>query len=301
VTYLKNQTLASAPALFVICRYLAHHPSGASMDRLQKALAPPGVLDEVGRAGRSAGVPPVLPDSLAVGIDIELLDVEGVRDQRVWTLRKEYTRLLRDLPSVGARAFRSLLLRKFGTRALRAVESGEEPPDVPYALTWLLTLDPLSPMESTWDHGPREAFEQAGMRAAVYNPEQWRPFLRWAEALGLVNEIPASGKLRVVVDPTRAIDDVLDEMPTRASTREWFDQLYAVQPLLGDPRLISALPVGSAVESGPSAAVTLALTKLEHRGRIRLVEADDTTDAAVLRLGGLVRRVARIEAGEKVA
>jgi hypothetical protein len=300
VSYLKNQTLASAPALFVLCRYLAHHPTGAGVDRLCTALAPAAVIG-TGRAGRTAEVPPVLPDSLAIGVDIELLDVEGVRDQRVWTLRDQYVKQLRAMAAADSRAFRSLLLRRLGARALQSVERNEDPPDVPFGLVWLLTLDPLHTMGEVWDQGPSKAFEQAGMRSAVANPEQWRPFLRWARALGLVNLTATAGKPRVSVDPTRAIEDVLAELPRRASTPEWLDQLYGVLPLLGDSRLVNALPSGQSTAVRPSGGVALALSKLEHSGRVRLVAADDAADAIALRLGSRVRRVARIEVTEETA
>lgn len=300
MSYLKNQTLASAPALFVLCRYLAHHPTGAGVDRLRKALAPAAVI-ESGRAGRTAEVPPVLLDSLAVGVDIGLLDVEGVRDQRLWILRNQYVKQLRAMPAADSRAFRSLLLRRLGARALQSVERGEEPPDVPFGLVWLLTVDPLRTMSEVWDQGPSKAFEQAGMRSAVANPEQWRPFLRWARALGVVNLTATAGKPQMSVDPTRAIEDVLDELPRRASTPEWLDQLYGVLPLLGDPRLVNALPTGQSTAAQPSGAIALALSKLEHSGRVRLVAADDAADAVALRLGNRVRRVARIETTEETA
>lgn len=298
MSYLKNQTLASAPALFVLCRYLAHHPTGAGVDRLRKALAPPAVI-ETGRAGRTAQVPPVLLHSLAVGVDIELLDVEGTRDQRVWTLRNQYVKRLRAMPAADSRAFRSLLLRRLGTRALQSIERAEDPPDVPFGLVWLLTLDPLRTLSEVWDQGPSKAFEQAGMRSAVDNPEQWRPFLRWARALGVVNLTATAGKPRVSVDPTRAIEDVLAELPRRASTPEWLDQLYGVLPLLGDQRLVNALPAGRPTAGRPSGGVALALSKLEHFGRVRLVPADDAANAVALRLGSRVRRVARIEVTEE--
>jgi hypothetical protein len=298
MSYLKNQTLASAPALFVLCRYLAHHPTGARVDRLRKALAPAAII-ETGRAGRTAQVPPVLLHSLAVGVDIELLDVEGARDQRVWTLRNQYVKRLRAMPAADSRAFRSLLLRQLGTRALQSVERGEAPPDVPFGLIWLLTLDPLRTMSEAWDQGPSKAFEQAGMRSAVDNPEQWRPFLRWARALGVVNLTATAGKPQVSVDPTRAIEDALADLPRRASTPEWLDQLYGVLPLLGDQRLVNALPAGRSTAVRPSGGVALALSKLEHSGRVRLVPADDAANAVVLRLGSRVRRVARIEVTEE--
>ncbi|GAA0251942.1 hypothetical protein GCM10010492_60510 [Saccharothrix mutabilis subsp. mutabilis] len=299
MSYLKNQVLASAPALFVICRYLAHHSSGATVDRMNAALAPASLSAEVGRAGRTAKVPPVLPDSLQIGVDIGLLDVEGFRDRRVYILRHTYVEQIHDMPPADSRAFRTLLLRRFGARVLDAVEKDESPPDVPYAITWLLTWDPLQSTSDQWDQGPREKFEHAGMRHAVHNPEQWRPFLRWARALGLITMTTVSRKTRLSVDPTCAVEGLLAEMPSSASAREWLERLYELAPLLGHPRLLRALPDGISVPPGPSEAMSLALLKLERANRVRLMHADDFADAVVLRVGGRDRRIARIEVVEE--
>jgi hypothetical protein len=301
VSYLENQTLASAQALFVICRYLAEHRSSGTVERLQKALAPTAVTVEAGRAGRTADVPPVLRDSLAVGVDLGILEVEGSREQRVWTLRDDYTKLVKEMPTTDSRRFRSLLLRRFGVRALASVEEGERPPDVPFALVWLLTRDPMSSLPHAWDQELQDTFEQAGMRSAVYNQEQWRPFRRWARALGLIAFTAVGSKSRVLIDPTRAVEGVLDELPQRASAIEWLARLHTSLPLLGDPRLLNVLPSGRPPEGGPSAAIALAMLRLEHAGRLRLVPADDAADAVVLRLGNQVRRVAHIQAVEDVA
>ncbi|MEU7527721.1 hypothetical protein AB0A74_18460 [Saccharothrix sp. NPDC042600] len=299
MSYLKNQVLASAPALFVICRYLAHHPPGATVDRMNAALAPASLSAEVGRAGRTAKVPPVLSDSLQIGVDIGLLNTEGVRDRRVYTLRHTYVEQIRDMPPADSRAFRTLLLRRFGVRLLDAVEKDEPPPDMPYAITWLLMWDPLRSTSDQWDQGPREKFEQAGMRQAVYNPEQWRPFLRWARALGLVSMTVSRNKSRVSVDPTCAVEGLVGQMPSSASAQEWLDRLYELAPLLGDPRLLRALPDGISLPPGPTEAVSLALLKLERANRVRLMHADDFADAVVLRVGGRDRRIARIEIVEE--
>lgn len=300
MSYLKNQTLASAQALFVICRYLAIHRPGCTVEQFQKALAPRAVIGETGRADRAAEGPHVLLNSLDVGVDIGLLDVEGVRDQRVWTLREDYRSLVKGLAATDSGRFGSLLLRRFGARALIR-EDGQTPPDVPFGLVWFLTRDPMSLWPEKWDSTVEDAWDRAGMRSAVYNAEQWRPFVRWASAMGLITIIGLTGRNRIAVDPTHAVREVLGELPDRASAAEWLGRLYAVQPLLGDPRLLNALPSGSLIESGPSAALALALLKLERAGLLALIPADDASDAVVLRVGDRARRVARIHSVERAA
>jgi hypothetical protein len=293
MTYLKNQVVASAQALFVICRYLAEQRDGGSLDLLVKELVP-HANSEVGRGARTADIPPVLSDSLAIGVDLGILDVQGSGARRQWSLRDEYVAAIKGVPTTDSREFRALLLRLFGARALASVAKGERPPDVPFALAWLMTKDPLSTFPHTWDDDLQKTLDQAGMRSAVFNQEQWRPFIRWARALGLVTVIPSGSKSRVLVDPTSAIEGVLDELPREGSAVEWLERLHTAVPLLGDPRLLDALPTGRETETTPLAATVLAMFKLERTGHLRLISADDAVDTVALRLGDRVRRIARI-------
>ncbi|MGW6442599.1 hypothetical protein [Lentzea sp. NPDC055074] len=300
MSYLTGQVTASASALFVICRYLATQSRGATVTGIQEVLAPAAVTG-MGRAGRTSKVPSVLSDSLALGLDVGLLDREGDGESRLWSLRQEYLNTVKHIPSVDSRGFRSLLLQRFGMRALQAVESGSNPPDIPFGLTWLMTLDPMQSMDVDWEQGPSDAFEKAGMRSTVSNPEQWRPFLRWAQSLGLVNLTHALRKRRFCIDPTGAIQSVLHSLPQHSSAPEWLHRLHAEIPLLGDPRLVEKLPTSQVEIPFPSHATALALIKLDHIGRLKLIAADDTTDAVVLRVGSRTKRVAQIEVVEEPA
>ena len=289
--YLTTHNLASVPALFVICRYLATRRGGETMYALQDALAPAAVT---GSESRSA--PGVLPASLAVGVDLGLLDVDGVRDGRVWTLQETVASQVRSVSSMDSALFRSLVLKGLCVTALTAVQAGERPPDVALALTWLLRQDPLELMVRNWDDGPEKAVERAGLESTIKGGERWRALLRWARSLGLITFIPSSTrKEHVLVDPTKAIADVLHEMPGKAAANQWLAQLNLVLPILGDPRLTAALPAGLEIGDGVAGPTALAMHKLERMRRLRLIPSHDAVDAVVLPLGNRPQRIGQVQ------
>ena len=284
--YLKQQNQASVPALFAVSRYLLTQPNALAEGDLQRVLRPPAMF--AGRPGE-----PALMASLEVGADIQLLTSWGRRDQRSWALRED---LHGEVESCSrnddSRAFRSIVLRLLGIRAVGALRDGESPPDVALALTWLLLeQNPLTPLSTSWSEGPEEAFRKAHMDQFVRNVEQWRALVRWGRSLGVLTEIQTAssrGRPRLLVDPTSAIREVLAELPARAPAGDWFNRLRAILPLLGSPALAGKVNVhGSQVPE----ALALALHKLEFEGHLRLITADDARDAVALRLGGRAPRL----------
>ncbi|SFB52829.1 hypothetical protein SAMN05216266_11694 [Amycolatopsis marina] len=289
--YLTTHNLASVPALFVICRYLATRRRGETMEALKDALAPAAVT-----AREDNAAPGVLKASLEVGVDLGLLEADGRGDRRVWTLRETVASQIRASSSIDSSPFRSLVLRRLGATALAAVEAGKRPPDVALALIWLLRQDPLAPMGRTWDDGLETAFKQAGLGSTIKGAERWLAFLRWARSLGLITFIPSgTRKEHVLVDPSEAVANVLHEMPDTAAARQWFARLISMVPLLGDPRLVAELPMSQDVDDGVSDSAALAMHKLERSGRLRLIASDDAADAVVLSLGKNPRRIGQIQ------
>ncbi|NJC70849.1 hypothetical protein HC031_14145 [Planosporangium thailandense] len=299
--YLKQQNLASVPALFVICRYLATRPDGEDEAALRRVLQPRAMIANQGPAPRDDERRDVLPASLEVGRDIELLDAQGSRRERVWSLRESVRAEVAAVPAADSRPFRNLVLRSLGARAMQVIESGERPADVALALTWLLQGDPLSPLSTSWSDGPEMAVRRSGLDLAVSSPEQWRALVRWARSLGLATATAARQKSYLVVDPTKAVDDTLGRLPRQGPAETWFRQLHSLLPVLGHRALISALPGprGSATEI--PAATALAVCKLERAGRLRLLQSDDASSTVVLRLGHQVRQVGEVHVVEAVA
>lgn len=301
--YLKQQNAASAPALRVIARYLASRSEGQGISDLQKALQPSALKHEQSRSSQDrGGAAASLTASLAVGVDLGFLEAQGVtRDRRVWSLRDS----MRDqvvAAAANSRTFRSFLLRCLGEKAMRDLDCGERPSDVTLALTWFLRQDPLTPFPSIWSDGPEAAFRHARADTLVNNSEQWRAFVRWARALGLAH-LAETGrqKTHLLIDPTRALSDVLHAMPSQASADQWFRRLRSTLPVFGEPRLIAALPSESAPTPDVPVSIALAMQKLARIGRLRLLASSDARDAVVLRLGRREQRISEVHIMEGVA
>ncbi|MFC4145776.1 protein DpdG [Micromonospora mangrovi] len=301
--YLKRHVLASVPALLVISRYLATQLDGVEENELQRVLRPVAMAET--RGVSSAGDDPssVLTSSLSVGEDLGLFDSErGGRGRRIWKLTDSIRREVGPLPSADSRVFRSLVLRLLSSRALEEVRAGNKPSDVALALTWILLRDPMEPLSLNWDKGPETAFEKAGMRNAVENVEQWGAFRRWIRSLGIATVAQVGRQdAYLLVDPTRALLDVLDRLPRQERAEQWFRQLHEILPVLGHPALISALPQGSVRPQGISASVALAAQKLKRRGILDLAPSADASTAAVLRIGDQSWRIGQVLVAEVAA
>ncbi|PRX98012.1 protein DpdG [Allonocardiopsis opalescens] len=290
--YLKSHVRASAPALVVIGRYLANRPDGVEESELHRALRP-------FVAARSA-VPDgsVLAASLAVGRDLRLFDIdEGTRDRRRWTIQEKLRAEVVADATPEARTIRQRVLKNLGRRTVEEVESGKAPSDLGFALSWFTLQDPLRPFASRWGEGPESAFRSAWRdnRPPVDNPEQWRSFMRWAQALGLAARVEVKSRSALTIDPTQAVAGVLTDMPRRVPADEWFRRLYSALPVLGDPRLRSVLPQSAVPDGEIPVAVACAMSKLERMGKVRLLASDDSSNTVALRLGQRDRRIAEVQ------
>ena len=300
--YLKQHNAASAPALLVIARYLASRADGQGINDLQRVLQPTALKQEQSRARqRDGGASPSLTASLAVGVDLGLLKVQGpTRDRRVWSLH-DSTREQVGVASTDSRTFYSLLLRCLGEKAMKDLDGGDQPSDVALALTWLLRQDPLAPFPTAWSEGPEAAVRQAKVDTLVNNPEQWRAFMRWARALGLAHRAETGRRKQLIVDPTQALSDVLHAMPSQAPADQWFRRLYSNVPVFGEPRLIAELPPTDASTPEVPVPIALAMQKLARIGRLQLVASSDARDAVVLRLGRREQRISEVHIMEGAA
>ncbi|WP_141579841.1 hypothetical protein [Actinomadura sp. WMMA1423] len=299
--YLKGHVTASAPALVVICRYLATHPQGVEEAELRSALQPHVPAKSQGTTSDGG----VFVASLRVGQDLEIIQPQEVsRNRRRWAVSESLQEEIERDTSPGAQIVRSLVLRRLGARAASAIEAGDPPPDLGLALTWFLMQNPLAPFSVTWGDGPEAAFKDGwkGDHPPVGNAEQWRSFMRWARSLGLAVRADFGRQKSVLIaDPTRAIEIVLSEMPSRLLADEWFRHLHSLLPVLGDSRLVSALPkVSGSVEEVPL-PVVLAMRKLERMGKLRLVASDDSSNAVALRFARGDRRIGEVHIPEALA
>jgi hypothetical protein len=293
--YLKQHLQASVPALFAVSRYLSTRPDGVDESDLRRALRPPAMFE--GRPGEAA-----LQISLEVGADIGLLTATGARGERTWALAPDARDEVAGCPCDESSAFRSLVLRLLGARAVAALDRGEPPSDVALALTWLvLRQDPRTPLADAWDDGPERALKKALGDRTVGGPDQWRGLRRWGRSLGVLTEVqtgPSRARMRVTVDPTTAVRGVLPLLPARAPAGEWLDRLRTLVPVLGAPALAAAVDVR---DGNVPLALALALRKLDRAGHLRLVTSDDDRGAVTLQVGGEVaQRVAEIRVAATV-
>ncbi|WP_435741660.1 hypothetical protein [Nocardioides sp. SYSU DS0663] len=283
--FFRGHATASALGLFVIARYLSDFPEGRTEESLRESLQ---MLKPQGAGSDDSG--PVLAASLAVGQGVRILE----RDQASGRWR-----LIADLCGVVAgdgdpwSTFRGELLRRIAAHGVEEVELGRKSPDLVVALTWFLQQDPLKPIPTTWN-APTEPLVRAGTLGAVDRSEQWRPFQRWAVALGLARRTDTGSAKVLIPDATTAIADQLASMPASGSAKEWLSHLRDRLPILGSPALLAALPTGGPVWSELPPGLMLGLRKLESLGALRLEASDDASDVVSVGLASSARQIGRI-------
>jgi hypothetical protein len=282
--FFRGHATASALGVFVIARYLSDFPEGRTEESLREPLQmlmPQGGSDDSG---------PVLAASLAVGQGVRILE----RDQASGRWR-----LTADLCGVVAgegdpwSTFRGELLQRIAAHGVEEVELGRKSPDVVVALTWFLQQDPLKPIPTTWN-APTERLVSTGTLGAVDRSEQWRPFQRWAVALGLARRADTGSAKVLIPDATTAIADQLTSMPASGSAKEWLSRLQERLPILGSATLLAALPKGGPAWSEWPPGLMLGLRKLESLGAHKLEASDDASDVVSVGLASSARQIGRI-------
>ncbi|TMQ95288.1 hypothetical protein ETD83_22640 [Actinomadura soli] len=282
--YLKEHARASFPGLAIICRFLADQPGGIHEATLKELLHPLETPADSGSTFQAC---------LAVGHDLGIIEDR----ERGWALHAAAQESVQRDRSPGARLIGSLILRRIGERAVEAIEQGERPSDLAVALTWFVSRDPLQPLPYGWSDGPEEAFEEAwpDKQGPVKAREQWRPFRRWAQALGLGFQTPVKRRASVLtIDPTRAVDAVLGELPPRSKADDWFRGLHSLLPVLGARPLVNVLPADEVSEWAVRPSVALAIRKLERARKLELIASDDSISAVSLQLGDSGYRIGEV-------
>lgn len=285
--YLRGHNLASAPALFVLSRYLVTAPEPVEEAALRRVLQPRPFAAESDASAGPAERRDVLPASLAVGKDLGLLEGVGRR----WSVSAGHRAEVLSTCRAGTQAFSGLVLRLLGRRCLAAIDAEEKPPDLAVGLAWLLRRDPLDPFSSRWGDGAEQAFREAGLRHVVDTIEQWRALIRWARAFGLAHlSAENGGRSALVLDPTTAVRRVLGLLPPRAPADRWLRELRTLVPVIDDPRLLPGPPV----DEGPAGTTAVALLKLRSAGLLEMAPMDDSPNAVVLRIGAQTHRIGEI-------
>jgi len=292
VEYLRGNATASATGLFVICRHLTKTPAGQGEDDLRRSLQP---LRSPSSDLTDSGS--VLTASMAVAEGLGIVKRDGATAP--WTVAEDWGGELRAQDD-GWTWFRGALLHRMNQHALRELESIGSAPDLLVALTWFLQLNPLEPVQSSWGSGPEPLVRAIGLDA-VARSEQWRPFQRWAIAIGVARSSDIGNAKVVIPDATTAIADQLQHLPAESSARDWLAALQARLPIFGASALVDQLPQGSSGWRDLPPGVVLGLLKLEKAGAIRLKASDDADDIVAFNLGQTPRQVGRISVEKVVA
>lgn len=283
--YLRGNAPASPTALYVICRYLSGFEEGRTEDDLRAALE---VLRSLNSSKDEASA--VLKTSLNVGEGLGLIICETKRGP--WSVDRD---ILGPLQSGGDSLpwFRGELLYRIGRDALDAVNAGERASDLAVGLTWFMQLNPLSPPQLAWDSGPYPMVKEIGLKA-VERSDQWRPFQRWALAVGLAQRCDHRGAKVLIPDASIAITDQIEKLPSAAGSKEWLSALHGRLPFLGSPTLLTQLPQGGRDWLSPAPGAVLGLLKLEQEEAVLLEPTDDASDVVAIGLSGEHRQVGRI-------
>ncbi|ORM08376.1 hypothetical protein [Prescottella equi] len=284
--YLRGNATASATGLYVICRHVAAYADGRTEDDVRRALQllrnGPGATDEPAA---------VLTASLAVGEYLGVLQKDVASS--TWHAEKSIIELLHAGGDSWPR-FRGELLHRIASQGAAGGSSQGKTPDLVLGLTWFMQLNPLSPIPADWAKGPEPMVEALAFDA-VSRSEQWRPFVRWAIALGVARRSDAATPKVVVPDASTAIRDQLAALPRLGSAREWLQALRARLPILGAPSLTVQLPKGGPRWDEVPPAVVLGLLKLERAGVLVMEPSDDAADVISMGLGAKTRQIGTIK------
>lgn len=289
--YLRGNATASATGLFVICRHLSGMGSGQTVEALRRNLQPL-------RSG-PAGTGDVVKSSLDVGAELGVL--KGAPGGAGWIVDPVVAARLSTNSDQRWPWFRAELLRRISQQAVHALAGKEAPSDLAMGMTWFLQLDPLKPLPQAFGEGAEDELKSLRLKA-IERSEQWRPFRRWAIALGLAREIGlgrSSGW--VVPDASTAIADQLTDLPRTARAQQWLAALTKQVPVFGPSDLLRGLPEHRGGWSDLPPGVALGLLKLEKAGMIRMEASDDASDIVTVGLGGNARQVGTITVLEATA
>lgn len=288
--YLRGNATASAVGLFVICSYLSGYPDGRTESEVVDALQ---VLRRPARSSDESG--PVLGASLKIGQGLGIITNPG--GTAPLTVEPNLVTELQDAEDPWP-WFRGQLLQRIAEHGVQQLVATGTAPDLVLGLTWLLQRNPLTPFPTAWTGGTEPLVRALGFEA-VANSEQWRPFQRWALALGLARRSDLGGAKVLVPDASTAIADQRSQLPPASAATDWLAALRRRVPVLGDRTLLAALPQGGPHWKELPPGVVLGLLKLEKEGLLRLEPSDDAAEVIALGLGATSRQVGRISFGSR--
>lgn len=279
------ETQANVAVLWVVAKWLAIVES-ARLDQLSRALRPVAVVP---------GADDALRASLSAAVDFRLLWLDADEEYRLGpSVTVEDT--------IDHRSFRSIVCRLLLSRAAEEVDAASPPSDVAVGLTWLLSLDPMRPPAWGWDSTETWA-RRDGVIEVVRNNTQWRVFRRWAIALGMAEARSPDrlgGPRTISPDPSRAVADVIGRLQPSMAADAFLQALVAELPCFDtgalEPAAIAlGVPYSARAGATVGPALGYALARLDRRGLLRLVRADDASSRVSYRVGGRTESFDRVD------
>jgi hypothetical protein len=276
--YLTGHNLASVAILFPACRWLSDRDEVTYVD-MAHSLRPTSLV---------SGKDDALRASLNVARDIGLLNSTGEFRAEALTVRcqlSELARSQRDRWYSDPVKFRVLVRSALQAKAVDDIAQDETPSDVAVGLAWLLAQDPARPLAQAYRAGAEKALRDQKLDSFIGTEEQWRAFLRWAQALGCATLASSSqGRRLVLPDPTGAIREELPAVgPDGLAAAEFRDALIKSLPILDGGRIsdyMSSVRVASRDPRGDAMAgpaFSFALRRLHKRQVICLLQEADAT------------------------
>ena len=188
-------------------------------------------------------------------------------------------------------AARALAMSEANNKGFDQGDDASQTGDFTRAISWLLAQDVLEYYPVTWDTVERSAMNQVGEPhpRILVNDTRWAGLQAWGRFLGFL-----SNTYGLTIDPSLAVRDVTPDIFRAADTRSFaanafVEHLSAALPVLDGGRYRVAVegmideqhwlrPPAHALSS----SLSLAMTRLEAEGVIRLELMSDSADVLEL-------------------
>jgi hypothetical protein len=205
-----------------------------------------------------------------------------------------------DVPADGSirpQDFRVAFSRQLVTHSHHAIDDDGEPSDLAQSLLW---LSMLSGREVFGRHrDAQDDFVAKGFaRNMIMNNDQWRPFIRWASALGVLRDF----EYGYSVDLSWIIRVALMTGPTETSIQGLLTSLTSLIPLREDVTVGAWFDdrVGPTEQTGLTGAISMALVRLEYAGEIEMPPHDDAGGArALFGMNRTVNKIMKVVTDER--
>lgn len=289
LNFFKSNVNASGQMLWVVCDALSR-TDAMSMDDLSAHLQPHPFIEAgtkgTGTTKRSAPWL-ALTQSVNVGVGIGVLESRGRRGDLRFSLKVSHD-VVED-----ADLFRTAIRRAI-LNGTKDDDGSVVYGDLPLALAWIMGSRVEDSFFFSHANGPEKRLRSHGVGAElIQNSSQWRPFIRWAEFLGLVTIYGNTriGRLGVPVvpDPRTAILDEVANFPKKLNGVEFARRLTEQIPIFTGGAIFASLlasdvTLETEINDGRrfTPVTSHAILSLAESGRFLLKKKDDDSNRIIL-------------------